>query len=138
MDVSVVKYSVLSINNHFYKVFKRLIEKRNKNESISAELEWINGQLLHENRKICENSVFVLIEFGNYDFGLASNCLISALPRASSNYDLISNGIFKLLRNVNQQFGITEKIHPGILMINELSERMFYLSQKIQEILNDG
>lgn len=126
--------SVLSVNNHFYKVFKRIIDKRKKNESISDEIEWINAQLLHENRKICENAVNVLIQFGVFDFILASNALISALSRTSNcNYDLIGDGIFKLLQKVNSKFGINEKPHPAILMISDSSEKMLYLSKKIED-----
>lgn len=137
MEVSQIN-SILSLNNHFYKVFKRVVEKRGKNESVADELKWINAQLLNENRKICENAVNVLIHVGSYDFGSALNALISALSRVSSgNYDLIADGMFKLMRNVNQNYGITEKPHPGILMISESSEKMLYLSKKIEEILNE-
>lgn len=130
--------SILSVNSHFFKVFKRYIEKKGKNESVADELEWINSQLLVENRKICENSVNFLIHVGNSNFGFALNSLISALPRASTiNYDLIGDGIFKLMRLSDQKYGIIDKAHPGLLLISENSERMLYLSKKIEEILNN-
>ena len=131
--------STLSLNNHFHKVFKRLNERKGKNEPISDEIEWINKQLLHENRKICENSVIVLVQFGRaQEFAVALNSLIAALSGVShTNFDLIADGIFKLLQNVKDQFGITEKSHPAILLISESSEKMLYLSQKIEDIIND-
>lgn len=131
--------STLSLNNHFHKAFKRLIEKKGKDEPISDELEWINKQLLHENRQICENSVIVLVHFGRaHEFAVALNSLIAALSSVShNNFDLIADGIFKLIQNVKDQFGITEKSHPAILLISESSEKMLYLSQKIEGIIND-
>lgn len=140
MEFKFVNNSVLSLNNHFYKVFKRLIEKKAKDEPHSDEIEWISNQLLHENRKISENSVIVLVQFGrSHDLAVALNALIAALSIAScSNFDLIANGIFKLLQNVNNPFGITEKPHPAILLISESSEKMLYLSQKIEEIIKDS
>lgn len=137
MDLQILNNSVLSLNNHFHKVFKRLIEKKGRDEPFSDEIEWINKQLLHENRKICVNSVIVLVEFGRaHEFSVALNALIAALSGVSdNNFDLIADGIFKLLQNVKDQFGITEISHPAILLISESSEKMLYLSQKIEEII---
>lgn len=134
MEIS-ANISILALNNQFYKRFKRLIEKKSKNESISEELEWINTKLIDENRNICENAVNILVEFGRkQDPAFSLNALISSLSRVSNeNYDLIADGIFKLLQNINCDFGIIEKAHPAIIFINESSERMLYLSNKIAE-----
>lgn len=133
-----INNSVLTLNNHFYKVFKRLNEKKGKNESVSDEIDWINKQLNQENRRICENTVIVLVQYGkSHDFGFSLNSLISSLSlHSNKNYDLIADGIFKLIQYVTDEFGISEKPHPAILLISESSERMLYLSQKIDEIFN--
>lgn len=135
--------SVFSINNSFYKVFKTLNDKKLKNESTAKEVEWIQSQLVHENPKICENSVNVLISF--YDFGFAVNSLVSALPRVSSGcWEIVADGIFKLLLTevVHKEnkclFGTHTKPHPLLLLIDDSSEKMLYLSRKIVGVLRSS
>lgn len=135
LKMEISQNSIFLLNNQFYKVYKRLISSKSKNESTKEDIEWITSQLTSENRRNCENAVNVLTEIE--DYGLSLNSLISALSRSSSgNFDLIADGIFKLLLNVEQDFGITEKHHPGILLISsESNERMLYLSHKIEDII---
>lgn len=133
-----INNSVLSVNNQFYKVFKRIIDKKGKNASTKEEIEWINNHLLHENPKICECAVTVLVHLGKSEFGLSLNYLISALSSNSFNqhFEIIANGIFKLLQSTSTEFEITEKAHPAILLISPSTERMNYLTQKIEDIFN--
>mgnify|MGYP003513627103 CR=1 FL=1 len=148
MEIVPIKNSVLSVNNHFHKVFKKLIDKKNKNDSIATEIEWISSQLTNETRQICENAANVLVEYGKiFDQGFSLNLLVSSFSRIqNSNFDLIANGIFKLLlesmrnsENYENQFGITNKIHPVSLLISESNNlKMLYLSQKIEETLLDS
>lgn len=135
--------SVLSINNLFYKTFKVINDKKHNNESPAKEIEWLQSQIIHENPKICENSVSVLIS--SCDFGFALNSLVSALPRVSSGcYEIVADGIFKLLladvgnKDYKCPFGIQTKAHPILLLIDDSSEKMLYLSRKIVEVLKSS
>lgn len=128
--------SVLSINNSFYKLFKTINEKKSKNESTAKELESIQSQLLSENTKICSNAVNVLIL--SSDFGFALNCLVSTLPRVKAgSYEIVADGVIQLLLQDAEKseykcpFDITKKPHPMLQLIDESSEKMLFLSQKI-------
>lgn len=132
--------SVLSINNSFYKFFKTIEDKRNKNEATGKEIEWIQAQLLSEKPKICENAVNVLIL--SCDVGFSLNCLVSTLPRVPiGSYEIIADGLIKLLLldiespDYKCPFDIQKKSHPMLLLIDESSERMLYVSKKIVGIL---
>lgn len=135
--------SILSINNKFYKTFKVINDKRLKDESPAKEIEWIQSQIIHENPKICENSINTLIL--SCDFGFALNSLVSALPRVSSRcYEIVADGIFKLLladfgeSSYKCPFGIQKKPHPLLLLIDDSSEKMLYLSKKIAGVLKSS
>ncbi|XP_070501071.1 uncharacterized protein [Chironomus tepperi] len=135
------KNSVLYINNHFHKMFKKISEKKSKNESIATEIDWINSQIVSDNRNTCRNACEILIKFGKrYDSGFAINALISGYSRLKNdNFDILSDAIFNLLlENVKEsgcQFGIVNKPHPAIIFINETNTaKMMYLSKKIEDI----
>lgn len=133
--------SVLSVNNSFYKLFRTIKDKKAKNESTAKEIEWIQAQLLSENPKICENAVNVLIL--SCDTGFALNLLISSLPRLpSGSYEIVADGMIQLLLSDLEKpdyicpFGIQQKAHPFLLLVDESSEKMLYLSKKIVDIFN--
>lgn len=135
--------SVLSINNSFYKLFKTINEKKGKNESTAKEIETIQAQLLSENTKICSNAVNVLIS--SSDFGFALNCLVSTLPRVKAgSYEIVAEGIIQLLLqdaekpNYKCLFDITKKPHPMLQLIDESSDKMLFLSQKIIGIVENS
>lgn len=137
--------SVLSVNNTFYKLYKAAKDKKRKKEAIAIEIECIQKQLLNENPKICENAVNVLISLSGsvIEVGFALNSMISTLPRLpSGTYEILADGVIKLLLlDVHEPaykcpFGIQTKPHPLLLLIDESSEKMLFLSQKIVEILN--
>lgn len=138
--------SVLSINNSFYKVFKTLKDKRSKNESTAKEVEWIQSQLLSENSRICENGVNVLISScgAGIEVGFALNSLVSSLPRLAANYEIVADGIIKLLlldvdrSDYRCPFGIQNKPHPLLLLIDDSNEKMLYLSLKIAGIIKSS
>ena len=132
--------SVLSTNNNFYKIYKTIDEKKSRNEPATKELEWIQSQLLSDDSKIAENAVNVLIL--SCDVGFALNSFVVALPRLSNgNHELVADGIIQLLLSdlktpeYKCQFGIHQKAHPMLLLIDESSEKMLYLSMKIIGIL---
>lgn len=134
--------SVLSVNNSFHKVYKIIKDKNRKNESSAKELEWIQAQLLSENPKICENSVNILILSPEIDVGFALSSLVSSLPRLSAGtYEIVADGMTKLLMfdverpNYSCPFGIQQKPHPLLLLVDESPEKMLFLSQKIVGIL---
>lgn len=136
--------SVLSVNNSFYKVYKTLKDKKRKNEPIAKEIEWIQAQLLSENLKLCENAINVLISScgSAIEIGIALSCVISTLPRLpATSYEIVADGMVKLLLlDVDRSdyicpFGIQQKPHPLLLLIDESPEKMLFLSQKIVEIL---
>lgn len=136
------KNSVLHINNHFHKIFKKLSEKKSKNETITTEIDWINSQIISDNRNNCRNACDVLVKFGRkYDSGFAINTLISGYSRLKNdNFDIVSDAVFNLLldniKSSSCQFGIVNKSHPAIIFINESNtSKMIYLSKKIEDIL---
>lgn len=131
--------SVLYINNHFHKLFKKIVEKKGKNEPITVEVDWLNSQLVGDDRKICKNSCDVFVHYGKkYDAGFSLNALLSAYSRLKNdNYDIIADGIFDLLLSSQAcNFGILNKPHPGIILINDSTTRMIYLSKKIEDIFS--
>lgn len=135
--------SLLSINNSFYKLLRTINDKKAKNESTAKELEWIQAQLLSESPKIAANAVNVLIL--SNDVGFALNCLVSTLPRLTAGiFVTIAEGIFQLLLQDAGKLGyecpfeIIKKPHPLLLMIDESSERMLFVSQKIVGIVNSS
>lgn len=138
--------SVLSINNSFYKVFQTLKDKKSKNESTTKEVEWIQAQLLSENPRICENGVNLLILScgAGVEVGFALNSLVSTLPRLTSNYEIVADGIIRLLLvdvercDYRFPFGILHKPHPLLLLIDDSSEKMLFLSLKIAEIIKSS
>lgn len=139
MDVN-KNNSALSINNSFYKIFKTINDKKSKNEVITKELEWVQSQLLINNRRICENAVNVFIS--SCEVGFTLKCFISALPQLPrENYEIVADGIIQLLltdlRNPDYecQFGILTKAHPMLLLIDESNEKMLYLSSKTTAIV---
>jgi hypothetical protein len=142
MEVS-EQNSVLSTNNAFYKSLKVINDKKLNKESTAKEIEWIQSQILNENPKICENSVNILIL--SCDYGFALNSLVSALPRVSSGcYEILADGIFKLLLNdVGKKdykcpFDIQKKPHPLLLLIQDSSEKMMYLSRRVVGVLRNS
>ncbi|KAG5678680.1 hypothetical protein PVAND_008331 [Polypedilum vanderplanki] len=136
--------SNLFISNHFYKVFKTITDKKAKNESIASEIEWLNSQLMSENRKFCENACLSIVLFGKkHDFGFALNALISAFSRIKNdNFDLLTDAMMDLLlKNLNecQNFQILEKPHPLILLLKEVeTTKLMYLSIKIDDVFNSS
>jgi hypothetical protein len=133
--------SVLSVNHSFYKIFKTIKDKRAKNEATAKEVEWIQAQLLSENPKICANAVNVLIL--SCDTGFALNSLVSTLPRLTTgSYEIVADGMIQLLlRDLESpdykcSFGIQQKVHPLLLLVDESNEKMLYLSKLIVGILN--
>lgn len=146
MEVS-ERNSVLSINNSFFKVFQTIKEKKCKNEATNKEIDWIQSQLLNENPKICANAVNVLISSCGIgiDIGFALNTLVSTLPRIEdNNYAIVAGGMFELLlsdlskENYDCQFGIFKKPHPLLLLLDDSSDRMLFLSQKLTSILKNS
>lgn len=138
--------SVLSLNNNFYKVLKTIKDKNQKNESVAAEVEWIQSQLLSENSKICENAVNVLISScgAGIDFGLVLNTLLSTLPRVQQgSFEIVADGLIRILLldlekpNYVCPFGILTKAHPLVLLFDGSSEKMLFLSTKIVGILKN-
>ena len=141
--MEVPKNSVLYINNYFHKIFKKISEKKSKNEAITTEIDWINSQIINDNRNICRNACDVLLKFGKrYDSGFAINTLVSAYSRIKNdNFDIISDAVFNLLlENVKEsfcQFGIVNKPHPVLIFISETNTaKMIYLSKKIEDIIS--
>ncbi|CAG9799476.1 unnamed protein product [Chironomus riparius] len=137
------KNSVLYNNNYFHKIFKKISEKKSRNEVITTEIDWINSQIINDNRNICINACNVLIKFGKrHDSGFAINTLVSSYSRIKNdNFDIISDAVFNLLlENVKEsacQFGIVNKPHPALIFINETNTaKMIYLSKKIEDIIS--
>lgn len=135
--------SVLSINNSFYKVFQAIKDKKSKNEATNKEVDWIQLQLLSENQKICSNAVIALVSVCGIETGFALNSFVSALPRTPTcNFEIVANGMFELLlsdistENYNCPFGILYKPHPLLLLLDDSSDRMLFLSHKIVAVLN--
>ncbi|CRL03317.1 CLUMA_CG016502, isoform A [Clunio marinus] len=133
--------SILSINNNFYKILLKIHENKRNNQSYTKEIEWIKEQLLNENRNFCENAVNVLIDAN--DNGFALNTLVSTLSRLpSTNFEIVADGIFKILLNdlkfpnYKCPFGILQKAHPLLFLIDGSVERMLYFSQKIIKVLS--
>lgn len=138
---------ILAVNNSFFKLFKIISEKHRKYESITKEIEWINEQLICENRRKCETSKFLLVHLVRsavIEFGHALNYIISALPRVpAANNDIIADGLFQLLllevekskADYKCPFGIIQKPHPALLLLENTSDKMLYLSKKIQVLL---
>lgn len=133
------KKSVLSINNSFYRVIQDLKDNRRNNKSTTKEFSWIQGQLLNKDSKICANAVKVLIS-GEIEKGLALNSLVSSLPRVTNdNYEIIANGMFELLVNVSREtcsFGVLQKPHPLLLLLENSSDKMLFLTHKIVTVLD--
>lgn len=135
--------SVLSVNNSFHKRSNTINEKKSKNESTVKETEWIQAQLLSENPKICENAVNVLIS--TCDAGFALNCFIATIPRLpAGTYEIVADGIFRLLSQdlakpgYKCSFDIQRRPHPLLLLIDDSSEKMLFLSLRIVGILRNG
>lgn len=128
-----------ALNKQFQNIQKIIIEKKSKNESSTSEIEWLIQQLYEKNPKSCDNAVNVLISTS--DHGFALNTLLSALQKIDiGNYFIVADGIFKILlldiakSGYKCPFKIHQQIHPVIFMVEDSSEKMLYLSRKINSI----
>ena len=127
--------SVLTTNNAFFKMFNRIKDKTIKKESIDKEIEWIQIKLLSENAKISSNAVNLLVSLrSEIGHRIAFNILISSLQRLpEGTYEIVVVGIIQMLMCSECFYGIND--HPLLVLLQENSEKMFFLSSKIVKML---
>lgn len=134
-------------NKQFQNVLETIQNKNKKKESIATELEWIQSQLLSEDAKICESAANVLFSSCKIgiDYGLVLNTILFALSRIGKDgYELLSDALFRILLldldkpNYVCPFGILTKAHPLLILIDDSSEKMLHLSQKIVGVLKNN
>ncbi|CAO1321037.1 unnamed protein product [Diamesa hyperborea] len=140
------KNSNFIINNAIYKVYKTVIEKKEKKESIDKEADLLISYCSGEN-SISSAAVLCihkLTKSDNLEVGIALNWLLSAVARVESRgFCIVADGIIDILlldlkRKKSKYvcpFGIQQKKHPLLTLLENTPERMLYLSKKIDDII---
>lgn len=137
--------SNFTVVSHFQKLIKTIRDKKNRNESVTSEVQLLQDSINHKNPRVCENAISALA--ATSDVGFVLNSLISSLAQLKSSdghYEIVVDCLFRLLltdvasAEYKCQFDVHQKVHPLIFLIDESSERMLYLAMKINAVLQSS